>query len=198
MVGREKEWECLAGSDYGEPRDPGRGVRRLWDSHWEMLEVCKQRWTFCILLRVTSSEKPYLIPLMFSSWCQSYRIPELPLNSQGPPRPRALWRQSSELPTLCPLVWHGGGSSAQPEQWTNGPWQRTMAPLTPQCHWKMDSKDRKAPGYMRSQILNAERCTDGIPELTQRGSLQGNRAEGEMNWGTSRKPRKVNENHQGN
>lgn len=97
MVGREIEWVCLAGSDYGEPRDPGRGLRRLWNSHWEMLEVCKQRWTFCILLRVPPSEKPYLIPLMFSSWCQSYSIPELPLNSRGLPRPRALWRQSSEL-----------------------------------------------------------------------------------------------------
>lgn len=55
------------------------------------------------------------------------------------------------------------------------------APLSPQCHLKMDSKNRKATGHMRSQILNAERCTDGISELTQRGSLEESRAGGEMN-----------------
>lgn len=61
------------------------------------------------------------------------------------------------------------------------PDRETCALLTPQYHLKMNSKVGKATGPMRSQTLNAERCTHGISEQPQRCSLKESRVGGEMN-----------------
>lgn len=64
--GRERDGVCIPeGADYAGPRNAGRKVRMLWNSHGEVLEVCKQRWTFCLLLSVTASDA--LISPVF--WC---------------------------------------------------------------------------------------------------------------------------------
>lgn len=114
MVGRKMGWVCLMGSDHAD-----KGVRVLWNSHWNTLEVCKQKWTFWILLSITSS-------LMLCVGGQSFGILGIPLIMVLQVHVNGLKTELFEDRALTYLSLGPQGREHRSPQWINELWQGTM------------------------------------------------------------------------
>lgn len=149
MVGREMGCVYLVGVDYAGPRNAGRKVRMLWNSHGEVLEVCKQRWTFCLLLSVTAS-------LMLWFRFQSFGVLGLPLITAWQDR-----ELSGDRVLTYPPLWPWGLAHRIPQQmdWVVSKWTETTC-----CWMPLEEGFQREGGHwtQESQILKAGRYTNGL------------------------------------